>query len=54
MIRKLKILISHKERELRTCHSNSRDRVRNQLMALKMALRIKQEFQMLRRESRAA
>lgn len=40
MIRRLKILISHKERELRNCGSKSRDRVRNELASLRVALMI--------------
>ncbi len=38
MIRKLKILIACKERELRSCSPKSRDRVRNRLAALRVAL----------------
>ena len=40
MIRKLKILIACKERELRSCSPKSRDRVRNKLAALRVALLI--------------
>jgi hypothetical protein len=40
MIRKLKILIASKERELKSCDPKSRDRVRNKLAALRVALLI--------------
>lgn len=40
MIRKLKILIACKERELRACNYKSRDRVRNELASLRIALLI--------------
>ncbi len=40
MIRKLKILIASKERELKRCDPKSRDRVRNKLAALRVALLI--------------
>ncbi len=43
MIRKLKILIACKERELRTCDPKSRDRVRAQLKARRIALIIAQQ-----------
>jgi hypothetical protein len=40
MIRKLKIYISCKERELRTCDPKSRDRIRLELKARRVALAI--------------
>ncbi len=39
-IRKLKILIACRERDLRSCDPKSRDRVRNKLAALRVALLI--------------
>lgn len=50
-IRKLKILISCKERELRTCDPRSRDRIRLELKARKVALEIARQS---RADKRAA
>lgn len=49
MIRKLKILIACKERELRACDSRSHERIRLEKKALEMALRIAKEQLVLKR-----
>lgn len=54
MIRKLKILLHCKDRELATCDSRSRERIRLEKKALEMALRIAQERLKMQREARAA
>jgi len=52
MIRKLKIYISNKERELRTCDPRARDRLRGELKALKVALQMKKEIGSPRQRTR--
>jgi hypothetical protein len=50
-IRKLKIQITCKERELRSCNPKSRDRIRGELKALRVALAIAMQNRIDRREA---
>jgi hypothetical protein len=54
VIRKLKILIAHKERELRSCDPRSRDKVRAGLARLRVALLIARQERVQSNTERSA